>query len=96
MDFHAVRRFTLFPYRASFRHAPQRRRFFFRAGSDTDFVEFSVPLDSIPAAGRNCMVQQIDTSGGQRPNTWGVDAGGIRPDAKSGSVNSNLAQDWRR
>jgi hypothetical protein len=47
---------------------------FFRAGSDTDYLEFSVPTAQLaPNAWTEIFIQQFDTSGQQRPNDWRPD-----------------------
>jgi hypothetical protein len=62
--------------------------FFFRAGSDTDFWEFSVPITW--TGWQEVRIKQVDPSGNQRPNTWEPDAGNPPGAATRRQGNPNL------
>lgn len=50
-----------------------REIFFFRAGTDTDYLEYSIPVTWQGWA--QISIRQISTSGNQRPDTWADGAG---------------------
>lgn len=47
--------------------------FFFRAGTDTDYLEYSIPVTW--TGWQQIRIKQISTTGNQRPNTWADEAG---------------------